>query len=374
MPSTGNGNVALDVARILAKKIDELHPTDITSPSLKRLASNSRIRFVWDICGTNSKTHEFLRRVHIVGRRGPVQAAFTTAELRELVRFDAQSSSLFGRLLIFFFDRQTKLEGCQVLIAENRLTLTEADKEELKSRPKKRQFEVLQKLVGSEIHRYLQSSLLTVVLAPDQPVDPNKFHIILHFLKSPVEFTTTPESRCVVVFETTTLSGRAGSQSATGTGNRESLPCGIVFKSIGYKSKSIQAVPFDARRGIIPNMQGRVMNITQPVLGLYVAGWLKRGPSGIVGTNKNCAEETVRAVAADVESGMLPATHEKVDFVDFLRSRGHTAVTFDQWKNLDAFEVSAGAALGKAREKVLSIAQMLDISRGRDESLHQDVS
>jgi adrenodoxin-NADP+ reductase len=206
---------------------------------------------------------------------------------------------------------------------------------------------------------------LIVRCCSDQKEDPSKMQILLHFLKGPSEFLpseTDLSSVGSVKVELNTLSGDAGAQIATGTGNFETLPCGIAFRSIGYKSRPIPGIPFDMKRGVVPNLQGRVIEGQQSQIGLYVVGWLKRGPSGIVGTNKVCAEETVGAIASDVGSGALPSQHESSNIEGLFKERGIRFVDFEAWKRLDRTEVVAGQTSGKSREKVTSIDQMVNIA------------
>jgi ferredoxin--NADP+ reductase len=152
-----------------------------------------------------------------------------------------------------------------------------------------------------------------------------------------------------------------GSVSARGSGQLDEIPCGLVLRSIGYRGVSIAGVPFDERRGVIPNEHGRVQGADGHVVpGLYTAGWIKRGPTGLVGTNKADAKETVSALLADAR--LLQVTHAPCHgerIVRKLREFGVRTLDFADWQRLDAFELAAGQAVGKVREKLVDIAAML---------------
>jgi ferredoxin--NADP+ reductase len=152
-----------------------------------------------------------------------------------------------------------------------------------------------------------------------------------------------------------------GSVSARGSGQFDEIPCGLVLRSIGYRGTSIAGVPFDERRGVIPNELGRVLDVDGHVVpGLYTAGWIKRGPTGLVGTNKADAKETVAALLADAR--LLQVTHAPCDgarIVHRLRQLGVRTLDFADWQRLDAFELAAGQAVGKVREKLVDVAAML---------------
>ncbi|VAH58539.1 unnamed protein product [Triticum turgidum subsp. durum] len=239
------GNVALDVARILLRCTTELASTDIAGYALDALRSST------------------IRKVYLVGRRGPVQAACTAKELREILG----------------------LKNVNVCIKEADLATSPADKEEMRnSRIKRRVYELLSK--AATVHQENNDN------------DQKELHFV--FFRKPTKFLPSDDGSTVgaVELEKTLLKddGAAGKQVAVGTGEFEELKCGIVLKSIGYKSLPIEGLSFDKYRGVVPNLRGRVLcseSETATVeLGLYVVGWLKRGPTGIVATNLHCAEET----------------------------------------------------------------------------------
>jgi ferredoxin--NADP+ reductase len=168
-----------------------------------------------------------------------------------------------------------------------------------------------------------------------------------------------------VVLERNSLSGEPGSQKAVGTGVAELVPCGVLFRSVGYRGVPLAGVPFDEKNGIIPNVEGRVVEKGQPLSGLYVAGWIKRGPSGIIGTNKPDSFETVKSLLADVPSLTRCADPSRDALVAFLRGRGVRIVNYEDWRRIDAAEVERGAPIGKPREKFTSIDEMLGVVQPR---------
>ncbi|KAA8523135.1 hypothetical protein F0562_009558 [Nyssa sinensis] len=258
----GQGNVALDVARILLRPTMELATTDISSHALGAL-EESRIR-----------------KVYLVGRRGPVQAACTAKELREVLG----------------------IKDLYIHIQEADLLKTPTDEEELKnSRIQRRVYELLSKAAVSG-HSHPSSGQ-------------RELHFV--FFRKPDRFIDSDDRSghiAGVRVEKTMLkeSAGAGKQIAVGTGQFEDLECGLVLKSIGYKSIPVDGLPFDHHKGIVPNARGRVLSntsdLTQLEEGLYVCGWLKRGPTGIIATNLYCAEETIASINEDIEKGVLAST------------------------------------------------------------------
>jgi ferredoxin--NADP+ reductase len=300
----GQGNVAMDVARILSKTVDELKNTDITQNALTHLADSK------------------IREVHIFGRRGPMQAAFTPPEIKE-----------FG-----------ELADCAPVINPSELNLNEASLKELED-PKcatyRKNFEILKAL--SQMNPEGKSRKL-----------------FIHFLKSPVELVGTGRVE-KVIFEENELSGEPGQQKAKGTGKKVEAPCGLFFRSVGYKGVAIQGVPFDERAGVIPNQQGRVTESGEVVPGLYVSGWIKRGPSGVIGTNKPDSEETIKSLLEDVPH-LMPCKQPSTQVVrDFLRQHKVRAVSFADWKKIDVSEMERGQTVGKPREKFLKVEGMLSV-------------
>jgi ferredoxin--NADP+ reductase len=302
----GQGNVAADVCRILCKTVAELKNTDITANALAALANSN------------------ITDVYMIGRRGPAQAKFTHLELRELGRMD----------------------DCEPVVAAEDLALNEASEIELRdksARTNRKNMETLQGFV-------------------DQGSLGRNRRLHFHFLESPVEIRGDSRVQSMVI-EKNRLDGEAFKQSARGTGETYELPCGLVFRSIGYKGIAIPGVPFDERNGVIPNQKGRVVDEDgNRVLGVYTAGWIKRGPTGIIGTNRADAVETVNTLLqelAQLDSQAKPGA-EAVE--ELLRQRGVKVIDYSGWKRIDAVEVERGAAEEKPREKIVSIEEMLAIA------------
>lgn len=304
----GQGNVASDVARILAKSVDELKHTDIAQHALDVLAT-SRIK-----------------KIYIVGRRGPAQAKFASKELKEFL----------------------EIENCRPYIDPVELELNEASQRELDSkegRGAKRNVEVFQKFATSE--------------------DTGKPRICIStFLKSPVHLEGDGRLERVV-FEINELVGEPFRQSAKGTSETTTLECGALFRSIGYNGVPIAGVPFHNRWGIIPNKSGRIT--MEPdgdvIIGLYTAGWIKRGPSGIIGTNRACAVESVQALLEDLDKLDSNKPGRK-GLYDILDKNGVQHVNYSQWQKIDDVEIMAGKPKGKPREKFTHVNEMLAVAKG----------
>ncbi len=295
----GQGNVAADVARILAKSVDELRATDIAAHALDALAE-SRVR-----------------EVHVIGRRGPAQAKFTPPELRE-----------FGRL-----------ESC-VATVEGAIELSPTSAAEVE---------------GS---KDLQKNIATLEGYAANDAAGASREVRFRFLESPVAIEGDGRVERLVL-ERNRLEGDAGRQRAVPTGEHVTLDCGLVFRSIGYRGIALPGVPFDDRWGGIPNTAGRVTDGDTVVPGLYAAGWIKRGPSGVVGTNKPDAVETVRCLLEDLPTLTPCATPDSAPLARHLASRGLRVVSYDDWRRIDAAEIARGTAAGKPREKGTSVDELL---------------
>jgi adrenodoxin-NADP+ reductase len=310
----GNGNVAVDVARILLRSPSELANTDISDRALAALEASS------------------VKRVSLVGRRGPVQAAFTTGELRELLG----------------------LAGVSKWIPDRMFASSEADEEELKERPKKRKFDLLKKQL----------------LAP--PPSSDERALQFYFLRSPVAFIEDekrPGHVGSIKFEHNFLEGEANNQQARGSAFFSEMPAQLVFTSIGYSSKPMPSLPFDKRRGIIPNTDGKV----ESEKNVYVCGWIKRGPSGIIGTNKFDAEQVTQTIVDDLSrrtveeqgisiSGKPCLSSPSTAIKDILAKRSIQALSFENWLMINDEELARGREKSKLREKVKSVQEMVRIA------------
>lgn len=302
----GQGNVAVDVTRILAKTVDELAGTDIAAHALEALAESK------------------VREVHMVGRRGPVQAAFTSKEIRELGEL--------GDCALHFND-QADFE----LGAACRAELDDAGNTDAQ-----RNWKALGELREAG------------------PASGCAKRIVVHFFRSPKELSGDGRVQRLTL-EKNRLAGDAGNQWAEGTGETVEMPCGLFFRSVGYRGVPIPGVPFDDRRGVFPNQGGRITGDGAVLPGLYAAGWIKRGPSGVIGTNKPDSTETARNLLADLDELAACSTPDTGALLAQLRGRGVRPVSYQDWRAIDAAEVAAGRPAGKPREKFTRIEEMLAV-------------
>jgi len=302
----GVGNVAMDVARILCRSVDELAATDIAPHALEALAA-SRVR-----------------TVHVLGRRGPVQAAFTNPEIKEL----------------------GELAQADLIVDPAELVLDDASRAQLDQ--------------GDD--RTPQKNLDTLAAIAARPPAGKPRRIVLRFCVSPVALEGEGRVERIRLARNRLEPDGRGGVRAVATGQVETLPAGLVFRSVGYRGVALPGVPFDSRACVIPNDAGRVRTEDgTPLPGQYVAGWLKRGPSGVIGTNKPDAVETVEQLLADHRDGRLPLPPEPRPGMveDLLRGRGIRVVDYPGWKRLDQLEQEAGQPLGRPRVKFTRVAEML---------------
>jgi ferredoxin--NADP+ reductase len=287
----GNGNVALDLARMLALTRDELAPTDATDASIAAIASSP------------------IREIVVVGRRGPAQAAFTTPELQEM-------GALAGADVIV---DASDLEGAQphgTIAERNVAVLHELAAREPEGKPRR---------------------------------------VVFRFFESPVEILGEDRVEGIELVR----NELDEDERAVPTDLHETLPCGLVFRSVGYLGVELPGVPFDTRRGTIPNDGGRV----EP--GVYCAGWIKRGPSGVIGTNKKDATETVERLLEDATAGRVePKPETSAAAVDaLLAERGIQVVEYDGWMAIDEAERVAGEKAGRPRVKLCTWDALLDAAQ-----------
>ncbi|XP_039115613.1 NADPH:adrenodoxin oxidoreductase, mitochondrial isoform X2 [Dioscorea cayenensis subsp. rotundata] len=315
----GQGNVALDVARILLRPTAELAATDIADHALAALQEST------------------IRKVYLVGRRGPAQAACTAKELREILG----------------------IKDLYVHIQESDLVKSQTDEMELEnSRIRKRVFELFAKRAASHRSNAIKGQ--------------RELHFI--FFRKPDRFLPSDSGLHVsgVRLEKTSLkeNGESGRQVAVGTGQFDDLKCGMVLKSIGYKSVPVDGLPFDMHQGIVPNIRGRVVNGAPPEHaavehGLYVVGWLKRGPTGIIATNLYCAEETVESILEDEKKGLLISDSQKLGrqgLLQILENKGVNYVPFSGWQKIDSEEKLRGQLKGKPRDKITDWEELLRVA------------
>lgn len=297
----GVGNVAMDVARILAKTRDELKNTDIAAHALEQLAESG------------------IEEIHIVGRRGPAQVKFTPPELKEM----------------------GELADCEPVVLPESLALDPMSAEEASEPATKRNLELLREFA-------------------ERPQAASKRRrMYFHFLLSPVEVVGAERVEALRLGKNR-LTGEAYALRAEPSGDFEEIPCGLVFRSIGYRGVAIPGVPFDERAGVFPNDQGRVTKDGVVVPGLYAVGWIKRGPSGVIGTNKPDSLETARILLEDAPK-LKPCAAPSTDAVRaLLAERGVRAVNFDEWRIIDAAEVARGERAGKPRERFTRVPEMFE--------------
>ena len=304
----GIGNVAIDVARILARDPDTYGNTDITDQAVKTLKASK------------------VREIYLIGRRGPVQSAFTNPEIRELA----------------------ELPGADLIVDPEEIELDELSKADLESGKTDRQAK------GNV-------DVLTEQSKKDPAGRPRR--IVLKFLASPVELIGKDGKVSAVRLEKNELfRDDKGTLRPKGTGRFETVEAGLVLRSIGYKGVPIAGIPFDDKKGTIPNVEGRVVDSQfKAVPGLYVVGWAKRGPSGVIGTNKPDSIDTVHKIMEDVKSGRTLSKNDAGgDVADLIKERKIQAVSFADWKKLDELEIARGRTAGKAREKFKTISAMLE--------------
>lgn len=290
----GNGNVALDVARVLATPPDRLAATDIADHALEALRGS------------------LIQEVVVIGRRGPAQAAFTTPELRELA----------------------DLTGAAVLVDPAQLTSID---DATLPHVTRHNLEILRDY------------------ARIRPVNGGR-RIALRFLTSPIEMRGTGEVESIVLGRNELVAdGRA-----VDTRDRQTVSAGLVLRAVGYRGVAVPGVPFDEAAGVIPNQDGRVIGGDRE----YVAGWIKRGPTGIIGTNKKDAVNTVHTLAADLAARPTSSLAARPDAVEsWLRSRQPELIDLDGWAAIDAAERAAGEQQGRPRVKLCTWQELLAAAR-----------
>jgi ferredoxin--NADP+ reductase len=304
----GNGNVAMDVARMLALTDHELRQTDTADHAIEALDAKQ------------------IREIVVLGRRGPVQAAFTNPEIKEL----------------------GEMEDADVVV----------DPAEVELDPASQAF-----LESEEADKTTKVNVQTLKEFSQRRPEGKKQRIVLRFLASPVEIKGDGKVESIVVGRNE-LVEEGGTLRAKDTGEREELECGLVLRSVGYTGIPIEGVPFDEHRGLILNEGGRILDSHDSghKVGHFTAGWIKRGPSGVIGTNKKDALETVQHLLADVESGKLlsPENPDPVAVEDLLREKGTRYISFEDWQAINAAEVGRGEPHGRPRVKFVRVEEMLE--------------
>jgi ferredoxin--NADP+ reductase len=304
----GNGNVAIDCARMLALSADDLRATDTAEHAIEGLASDA------------------IEEIVLLGRRGPVQAAFTNPELLEL----------------------GELEHADVIVDPADLELDPASEAWLAS-------EDCNKTTRENV-RILRE------YAAREPSGKRK-RVVLRFLVSPVEIVGDGRVEQIVLERNRLEAREDGSLAARPTGERETLPCGLVLRAIGYKGIAIPEVPFDEARGVVPNVAGRVLDGERHMTGEYVTGWIRRGPTGVIGTNKKDGQEAAESLLSDARAGLLAAPTEPDSIADLFAERGVEPVDWDGWGRIDARELALGAEHGRPRVKLAEYERLREAAR-----------
>ena len=304
----GNGNVAADVTRMLALPRGELEETDTAEHAIDPIADCE------------------VKEILVLGRRGPAQAAFTNPEVREL----------------------GEMAEADIVIDPGEMELDDLSKQWLDSD-------------DADITARKNVEIFTE-FSQREP-EGKKKRIVMRFLSSPIEIQGDGKVERIVVGKNE-LQEKDGRISAVDTGERETIECGMVLRSIGYKGVPIEGVPFDETRGVIPNEAGRVKDAP----GLYATGWIKRGPSGVIGTNKKDGQETVDTLFQDLEAGVIPdapMAGDREATEALLNERKPDHVTFEGWQAIDAAEVAKGEPLGRPRVKFVDVDEMVEASKAK---------
>jgi ferredoxin/flavodoxin---NADP+ reductase len=301
----GNGNVALDVARMLAKHPEDLLPTEVPDNVYEGLKASP------------------VTDVHVFGRRGPMQVKFTPLELREL----------------------GEMRDVDIVIYDEDFVLDEASQRAIDSN---KQIFVINKTFQQWRER-------------EKGVATRRLH--LHFYAAPLEVLGT-DRVTGLRYERTEPNGAGG---VRGTGEMREIDVQAVYRAVGYYGTPLPGIPFDSRLGVIPNHEGQVIDDNNRIVpGVYATGWIKRGPVGLIGHTKSDAMETIQHVVKDQASWWNPAHPEESSVTELLANRGVSYTNLDGWHKLDAAELARGAQRGRERVKVVPREEMLDISLAGD--------
>ena len=306
----GLGNVAIDVARMLCKSVDELRSTDMADHALSALSSSK------------------IKTVTILGRRGPAQAAFTPEEIREI----------------------GALEHTDVVVRADEARLDDASRSALAT--------------SADRNAAKNVEIITTFSQWQSAARDKRLNI--RFMVSPVEILTDTTNHVtgIRIVKNESFLGNDGTVRVRATESEEILPVQMVFRSVGYRGVPLPEVPFDASSGVIPNVSGRVIDSDkQPVNGLYVVGWIKRGPSGVIGSNKTDAKETVNGMIEDAVAGrcFAPSHPDAASVYALIASRQPRHVDFNHWRELDDVEVRNGLAAERPRIKFTNVDDMLRV-------------
>ena len=304
----GLGNVAIDVARILCKTDAELASTDMADYALDALRESN------------------VKNVYVLGRRGPAQAAFTPPEIKEM----------------------GELEDADVFVPVDEATLDPASQAELDASGDKN----------------VKKNVAVIEEFSQRSERDNSRHLTIRFLVSPTELIGENGAvSAIKIVKNEAYADENGGVKARATDQEEIIPVGMVFRSVGYRGAPVAEVPFDDYNGTIQNTEGRITDDDKnPLTGMYVAGWIKRGPTGVIGTNKTDAQETVNHMAEDARAGaVFEPTKSAEDVVSLLSARKPDVITYSDWNKIDEHELSNGAASDRPRVKLTNIEDMLAV-------------
>lgn len=300
----GNGNVALDVARMLSKSPDDLLSTDIPDHVYQGLSKSP------------------VTDVHVFGRRGPAQVKFSPLELREALEIQGVQAIVYDE--DFQYDQGSQ----EAIDSNNQIRVMVKTLENLRENPK--------------------------------PAQARRLH--LHFFASPKEILGKDGRVVGLRIEKTELDGTGNVRT---TGETIDYPVQAVYRAVGYQGSALSEIPFDQKYGVIKNDKGRVLDDAgNQIPGTYCTGWIKRGPVGLIGHTKADAIETISHVIADRASWWQPPLPDQEAIIQTLRNRGVDFIAWDNWLLIDAAEKNLGEATGRERLKLFNRAQMLDISKG----------
>jgi ferredoxin/flavodoxin---NADP+ reductase len=273
-----------------------------------------------------------VREIVVLGRRGPAQAAFTNPELLEL----------------------GDMTDADIIV----------DPGDAELDPLSRAF------IESEEASGTKKKNVKIISEYSQRVPEGKRRrIVLRFLVSPVEILGSERVEGIRIARNELVEDETGALRPRPTGETEEIECGLVFRSIGYRGTALEGIPFDERHAVIPNDRGRILDGDAPVAGEYVVGWIKRGPTGIIGTNKRDAQETVELLLEDLDAGRLPdpADPDRDSLDALIAERRPDAVSYAAWEAIDRVEKAAGEPHGRPRVKLCSFDELLEAAGVRVE-------
>jgi ferredoxin--NADP+ reductase len=305
----GLGNVAVDVARILCKTDDELKDSDIADHAMEALRGSK------------------VKKVYILGRRGPAQAAYTPPEIKEV----------------------GELEDTDVIVLRDEAELDDASRDEMETKG----------------DRNTQKNVAVIQAFPDRQLQGKTKQLTIRFLVSPTDIVGEDgQVTAIKIVKNEAYRSDDGSVRARATEQEEIIPVGLVFRSVGYRGLPVPEIPFNENWGTIYNDHGRVTNESGEVqTGLYTAGWIKRGPTGVIGTNKTDAQETVNAMVEDLKAGKIldPSFSDREAAAVMIEEKQPDVISWEDWVKIDQAEVEKGQKTNRPRVKFTRVSDMLDM-------------